>query len=407
MAINIHAYPSTFTHETRILKETESLAASSLFEKILITALWEPGLKEMESLDAVRDVWRVKLSTRSLPSSSLFRALRFLEWMMRIVWRFRRDKVEVVSCHCLAVLPLGVAFRLLKKSKVVYETHELETERHGWSASKRKIARIIERTLMRFVDRVVVVGPSIKTWYETTYNLANVHVVRAVPRIISPINSNGMRNVFREKFSLGNNELIFLYHGVLGTGRSVENLLSIFSTLEQQKHLVLMGYGPLESKVKDYASRFGNIHFHPPVPPYEVICYCCSADVGLSLFEPTCLSYLYSCPNKMFEYILGGVPVIVSAFPDMGAIVDEFECGWKVEINEIEIEKLICSISNRDVENKRAGTERAQKCLSWEAEAQELLRGYRLLLGPSLRGKVATPHPPAPQENASSVINEL
>jgi glycosyltransferase involved in cell wall biosynthesis len=108
--------------------------------------------------------------------------------------------------------------------------------------------------------------------------------------------------------------------------------------------------------VRKYASDFPNIHFHPAIKPSEILSYTCSADVGLSIIENSCLSYYYSLPNKFFEYIAAGVPVIASDFPDMSAIVNEHKVGWTVDVNEEALSNLIAKLT--DVELKQPNTSR-------------------------------------------------
>src|SRR5687768_6150456 len=96
----LHVYPSTFTHDSRILRETKSLAEAGIFDDIHIGAIWQKGLAGHEDLDAHRHVWRVPLWTARLegPAAKL---LRFAEWYARILWRFWRRPPDFVNCHSL------------------------------------------------------------------------------------------------------------------------------------------------------------------------------------------------------------------------------------------------------------------------------------------------------------------
>ena len=76
---NLHIYQSNFRHESRMLKETKSLAHSGLVDRIYIAAIWESGTKEHEQLASKREVWRVPLKTRLLPNGSVCRVLKYTE----------------------------------------------------------------------------------------------------------------------------------------------------------------------------------------------------------------------------------------------------------------------------------------------------------------------------------------
>ena len=140
-----------------------------------------------------------------------------------------------------------------------------------------------------------------------------------------------------------------------------------------------MGYGILESLIKEFEKNSSNMHFHPAVTPEDVIPYTQSADVGISLIENICLSYFYSLPNKVFEYLMSGLPLIVSDFPDMGKIVEESKCGWKVPVNENSLIELIEKLSKEDIQEKRANVLRCRNNYSWENEVKKLVRIYHNL----------------------------
>lgn len=372
--INLHIYPSPILHESRMLKETDALAKTDLFEEIHLVGTGAEGLAEAEKLDSKRTIVRISCMARRAGVFS--RRLGFLRFMLGILRRYFRSPVVAVSCHCLAVLPLGVALKALKGSKLIYETHELETERHGWTRGRRLAAKVLERCLIPFVDRTIVVGPSIERWYRKRYGLDSVCTVRNIPSG-NPIAEK--TPILRHRFQVPDSSLLFIYQGLLGNGRGLELLIDVFRKLSNF-HIVFLGFGPLEPRIKEAASTYPNIHFHEALPPGQVGPYTAGADVGLALFENTSLSYYYSCPNKLFEYILSGVPVIASNFPDMAAIVDEFQCGWKTEVSAESLHELLGTIDPAAVRSAAQGALRSSKELGWDREAVVLVNAYRSML---------------------------
>ncbi len=140
-----------------------------------------------------------------------------------------------------------------------------------------------------------------------------------------------------------------------------------------------MGNGDLEKVVKEYENNFSNVHHHQAVKPEEITAYTKSADVGICLTENTCLNHFYSLPNKLFEYILSGLPIIVSDFPDMGKIVDDHKCGWKVLVAEKAVTKIINTITQDIIYEKRVNALRAKDHFGWHLEEPILLSVYRKL----------------------------
>ena len=376
--INLHVYPSSFKHESRILKETKSLIDSRLVDKIFIGAIWEKGTQEHEEIDSGREVWRVPLKTSILPNGTLAKSLKQIEWILRIFFRFRKEHINIVQCHNISSLLIGMLFKIFAKSKVVYDAHELETEKPGMTGIRKKISKITERLLLRYVDTVIVVSESIAEWYKGEYPSKTIYTIKNVP--YAKKDKSGKSNIFREKFNLQDDEILYIYQGVLSAGRGIDILLNIFSEIDKKKHIVFMGYGLFENRIKEYESDFSNVHFQSAVGFHEVISYTKSADVGICLLTNTCLSYFLALPNKLFEYVTSGLPVIVNDFPEMGSFVDKYECGWKVAINELSsITDLIEGMSKEDIKKKGENALKCKNRFGWHKEEEVLLEIYREL----------------------------
>src|SRR5262249_47343357 len=153
---------------------------------------------------------------------------------------------------------------------------------------------------------------------------------------------------FRHALDIPSNDLIFFYQGVLDRGRGVETTLAAFAKAPPGRHVVFLGFGRMQAIVEDYARRYPNIHFHPAVPPGELRQYTRSGDVGLCIISPLCLSYRYGFPNKLFEYMACGVPVIATDLPEIGAVVKAAGAGWTIENSPEALLSVVTSISLED-----------------------------------------------------------
>lgn len=375
--VNVHIYPTPFKYESRILKITKTIKEAKVFNRIYILATWESGLPEKESLDETREVIRVRRKLGQTKTSAFWKALKTLEWSWRLMNVLRHKKVDCINCHSLPALPLCAFLKLFKRAKLIYDTHELETEMAGSTGIRKFLSQIVERILILSVDETIVVSESISKWYKEKYNLKKVNVIRNVP-----YRQNGKIEhsyILKEEFSINDDELLFIFQGSLSEGRGIEMLLDVFAKVDRKKHIVFMGNGVLENVVKEYENKFSNIHHHPNVKPEKITSYTKSADVGICLTENTCLNHLYSLPNKIFEYILSGLPIIVSDFPDMGKIVDEHKCGWKVPVEKNAIKEVINTITQDIIYEKRKKAQCAMEHFGWHLEEPVLLSVYRKL----------------------------
>jgi glycosyltransferase involved in cell wall biosynthesis len=372
--LNLHIYPSPFKFESRILRETKSIIDFGLADKVIIASGWSEGMSELEHIDENRSVERFKLFFDKLNKNSLISILKYFEFIVKVFTFYKGKKVKVVNCHSLFVLPVGYLLKLVdSKIWLIYDAHELESEKAGLNKISKAISSSLEKFLIKKVDKLIVVSPSIGKWYESKYGVSNVVVIRNTPEAS---NSKVRNSVFNEKFQISKDSMIFIYQGVVNKGRGIELLINVFSEIAADKHLVIMGYGPLVDFVKEAERNSSNIHFLVAVLPSEIFYYTSGADVGLSIIENISLSYYYCLPNKLFEYLHSGLPVIVSDFPDMSAIINEYNCGWITGVSEKELLSTINSICSEDLLEKSKGVVNVQKEIHWEKESGLLFDAF-------------------------------
>ena len=142
--INLHIYPSPFTRESRILRETAVIAEHCLFDRIIMVGVCAPGLPDRERVDDRREIWRFPRDARSGLVGKLLTTWR---WAGLVYQAFRREKVGCVNCHSLPVLGLCVKLARATRAKLVYDTHELETETNGLGGLRKLLSKIVERRL--------------------------------------------------------------------------------------------------------------------------------------------------------------------------------------------------------------------------------------------------------------------
>lgn len=376
MQLNIHIYPSAFLNETRILKIVRSLRRASVFSNIVVIALWKEGLPRQEVLESGIEVIRVAPVIGARLVGKLGRVIKVLGWYIGVLLALKSRRVTCFNCHSLPVLPLSVVVKWWKGCVLIYDPHELETETAGLCGVRQRIARTLERGLIGFADAVCLVNRSIAEWYAARYHIKQVWVVRNVPYRSEqdPVRTGALRKAV----GLSSEAQIFLYQGLLAPGRGVSLLIDAFARMPD-RHLVFMGYGELEGRIREAAAQHANIHFITAVPPAQVKDYTVDADVGISLIENVCMSYYLCLPNKLFEYTVCGVPAVVSDFPEMSRFVNEYDCGWKVTPDSQALRRLVQSLTTAELAAKRANTRGSDRLYCWQEEEKILLAMYQAL----------------------------
>lgn len=374
--MNIHIYPSTFANESRILKIVRSLRGHTVFTRVMVLALWKEGFPRHEVLGQGIEVLRVAPLFGGALHGWGGRLLKAVGWYIGVLWALRSMQVSCFNCHSLSVLPLAVLVKYWKRCVLVYDPHELETETAGLSGRRQWLARRVEGALIRRAETVCVVSRSIADWYVERYRIKPVWVVRNLPYRSEPAPLR--TGALRRAIGLAPEAQLFLYQGLLAPGRGVGMLIDAFSEMPD-RHLVFMGYGELEGRIREAAAQHANIHFMPAVPPSQVKDYTVDADVGIALIENVCLSYYMCLPNKLFEYVACGVPAVVSDFPEMGRFVEEYDCGWKTAPDALDLRQLMQGLTAGELAAKRANTRDSGRLYCWEEEEKMLLAMYQTL----------------------------
>ncbi len=363
---------TNFKNDNRVYRMAKSLTNHGYPTTVVA---WKKGdVLAHENFNGV-EVERVTVkSDRWKRTNILFGAIQYFEFALRVIRKYR--KVDAWHCNDYEAFIIGVFAKTTHpKLKLVYDCHELESHRNGKGAFMRFAIRTLEKIFIPWTELVITVSPSIQDFYKRNYNLSFVALVRNLPNEM-PVT---LSNTLREKLDLKNEQRIFLYQGMLGKGRGIEVLLNAFETRKTSNAvIVFMGFGALKEQIEGYASRSKNIFFVPAVSYAEIPMYTGSADVGVNSVEPTCLSYKYSLPNKLFEYIQSEIPVLTNPLPDCAALVNEFQVGkvilsWSVNgINEVVDDML-----KEDLSLYQDNLKAAKKILNWECEEHIFIDAYK------------------------------
>jgi glycosyltransferase involved in cell wall biosynthesis len=144
--------------------------------------------------------------------------------------------------------------------------------------------------------------------------------------------------------------------------------------------LVFLVYGEGVEELKEKVEDMGNVYWHEKVSPLEYMKYVASADWGIYLMENICLNHDLALPNKIFDYILGGLPVVVSNLKEMSKLVNQYKVGYAIDPNNLEdVVKLLEGIDEDSKEEFVNNLEPVAKKFSWEEQEKVLLKLYNSL----------------------------
>ena len=302
-------------------------------------------------------------------------------------------QAEILHAHDLSGgLPALLASDASGAS-IVYDSHEVFLESGHWAKSPTFIRRILanrlEQPVLQRAVALIAVNPQVIEELGKRYEIPKRQVVTYnCPPAWNP---EPRGTELRAAIGVGADAQVILYHGGFSAHRGLEELLvAIRDPRLAAAHLVFLGYGPLEATLRAAAAEpalAGRVHVLKAVPPEVLDRWVSGADVGMCTVLPSTLNHRISTPNKLFESIGAGVPVVASNFatmrdillgdPDgpLGAVCDP--------TNPQEVATAIHSIlsmSPIECAALRARCIRAAAARwNWEAQAASLTELYRSL----------------------------
>lgn len=303
----------------------------------------------------------------------------YLMFNFRLFLRLLSGRFGILVASDLDTLvPCYLISRLFRK-KLIYDSHEYFTGQYGLRERRFKhfAWKYAERKTVPKIRFVITVSDSIAALYREEYGVDPVVVRNAAPSVKHLVPRE------RSELGAGKDELLVILQGAgINGGRGAGELISAVPMTTGVK-IVIIGSGDiidsLRKKVLESEAR-NRIIFLPRMQWEEMMRYTMCCDAGMSLDTDTCINQRFSLPNKMFDYLAAGLPVVVSPLPEVSALVSRYGCG--IVLSEVSpeaiAEKLQQLADDRDLLLQlRTGADRARSELNWEKEKvreQELIR---------------------------------
>jgi glycosyltransferase involved in cell wall biosynthesis len=288
---------------------------------------------------------------------------------------------DVFHVHDLRMLVVAYLLRRRFSCKIVYDSHEL------WSGTK-EIGRFsvdswaqpfLEKSLISCTGVVLTVGDMIADRIKDSYKVARPTVLYNAPKITT----FGRNNLIRETLGLPENTKIILHTGNMSPDRGLDKAVKALSILDEKFHLVCMGtdcscFDRLMSLAKSLGVS-GRLHHLLPVPHSEVSKWASSADVGLLTIENNCENKYLCMPNKLFEYMFAGLPIISTDLPELRRVIREYNIGEVIPPSYVDLVFAILKVSEIPRKTYQEGLSRAINYFKWEEQEKKLLEAYNKL----------------------------
>ncbi len=282
------------------------------------------------------------------------------------------ESPSIIVAHDLPMLPSARSIADRCGAQLIYDSHELWCEK-GFPPRWKRAWRAVEEKHIGRCDAVITINHSIATLLKERYGLRRVDVIT---NATSPM--SGEAKDLRAACRIDRAARVLLYQGGLTSGRQIEQVVAAMALVKNnQVHLVLLGSGALKRQLMRRAIRSGaaaRIHFLDAVPQTELLAWSASADVGVIPYGSDCLNNHLCTPNKLYEFIAAGLPILANDLPELRRAVAENEFGLVREMrNPRAIASAIeeCFADASRIAQWRSSLVRRQHEFAWLAEAEK------------------------------------
>jgi glycosyltransferase involved in cell wall biosynthesis len=415
MLVRMFAY-NALTNDARVFRQARALAERG--HAVEVVGWSRPGLAASEERDgftilrvrrdpvhwrARRFAWRLyrglwrRLGRPVNPNPPpqrrkgfWHRQLTLIDWLRRVRrLSGERSPADVYVAHDLNTLPVAAAAARRAGARLLYDSHELFVERGLLSPVERPIWKLVERRLIRRADIVTTVSEPIAAELARRYGVETPTLIQNCPDLPERTpDARAAAERLRDRAGLDGDEPIILYQGAIQPERGLFDLVEAAGRIGRGV-VVLMGSGRLKEELRERIDAAGlaqRVRLVDPVPPEELLGYTAGATIGVHPMELRSLNNYYAAPNKLFEYMAVGLPVVVSRLPVMERVVTEHEIGLICEPSDppslaAAIDRLLSD--DELYERCRRNALAAAEVYNWGNESQKLIALYDELARPA------------------------
>ena len=268
-----------------------------------------------------------------------------MRWLKAVAWsaianpetfylRLFKESIEgmrpdIVIAHDVPMLPVGEWVARKVGARLVFDSHELWCEQRFpkiWRSAWRRV----EAAHIGSCDAVITVNQSIADELERRYGVAKVHVISNATIESATVPTAGSHSL-RDVCGILDTHRILLYQGNLTEGRQLEECVRAMARVRDKTiHLVFMGSGSLRGRLERRVTQLllaSHVHFVDAVPQLQLVAWTMSADAGIIPYVETCLNNRLCTPNKLYEFIAAGLPILASDLPELRIMVHDNSFG--------------------------------------------------------------------------------
>jgi glycosyltransferase involved in cell wall biosynthesis len=302
-------------------------------------------------------------------------AFFYAELNIRLFLILLFKKYDFLFANDLDTLPAAYLASRLKRKPLLYDSHELFTEVPELVGRPRvqKVWQRLEKKMLPHIDHMITVNQSIAGIFENKYAI-HCSVVRNVPMRLDPIAAHS-----KSFLGLSDAQIMLIIQGSgLNIERGIEEAVMAMAQIPRAV-LFLVGDGDAIPSIQKLVAQLqlqDQVRFIGRVPYNELLRYTAAADLGLALDKPLSLNYALALPNKVFDYIQAGTPIVASSLIEIETLIHKHNCG--VVLPEV-TPQMIAEKINALIDQPERRAEYKKNCQqaalleNWDTDKQVLM----------------------------------
>ena len=306
-------------------------------------------------------------------------ALFYAEFNIRLFILLVFSKVDIYHANDLDTLLANYLAAIIRRKHIVYDSHEYFTGVPEIQNKKlvKKVWQTIEQFIFPKLKHIITVNQSIAQLYKEEYN-KDLRILRNVPNKIETLKlkSKSELNIVEDK------DIIITQGAGININRGIEELVEAMQYLNNVC-LIIIGDGDVIPQLKKRVLELkleNSIIFKGRMPYHEMMQYTQHAKLGITIDKDTNTNYKYSLPNKLFDFIHAGIPILASKIIEVEKIIKKYQIGLFINNHEPThiANQIKYALDNKELISEwKSNTTLATKELNWEIEENTLKDLYK------------------------------